>query len=297
MKTLRTFPLFFILIICSCTSPTHNKEMETIAVTDDYGRTVEIPRKIEKVVSLSPAVTEIIYELNRQHLLCGRTEYCNYPPECKTIPSIGGISNLNIEAVIAKSPDIVIIGSIVSKKNVLQLEQMGIPVVCIKEKNDFEGLYENIAKTGVILNCKKEADSIIDILAETVKSFNASPSANTPTHSMYYVVGFGNSGNFTAGGNSHINDIIELSGGVNIASDNKGWSFSNEALLSADPNYIIVRQEDADAFCNMHPYNQLTAVQTGHVIPIESNIIDLQIPRNIDAIAIIRNFVENNPIQ
>ena len=111
---------------------------------------------------------------------------------------------------------------------------------------------------------------------------------------MYYVVGFGASGNFTAGGNTFINDIIRMAGGRNIAEDVEGWSYSLEALVKEDPDYIIVRREDSAAFCAMKPYNTLDAVREGHVIGIESGTMDLQVPRNIDAILYLRERMNNH---
>ena len=109
----------------------------------------------------------------------------------------------------------------------------------------------------------------------------------------YYVVGFGASGNFTAGGNTFINDIIRMAGGRNIAEDIEGWSYSLEALVQEDPDYIIVRREDSAAFCGMKPYNRLSAVRNGHVIGIVSGTLDLQVPRNIDAILYLRQRMNN----
>ena len=105
------------------------------------------------------------------------------------------------------------------------------------------------------------------------------------------MVGYGAGGNFTAGGNTFINDIIRMAGGRNIAADVEGWSYSLEALVKEDPDYIIVRREDSAAFCGMKPYNRLSAVQQGRLIGIVSGTFDLQVPRNIDAILYLRQRI------
>lgn len=117
-------------------------------------------------------------------------------------------------------------------------------------------------------------------------TFNIQHSSFTPK--VYYVVGFGAGGNFTAGGNTFINDIIRMAGGRNIAEGIEGWSYSLEALMKENPDYIIVRREDSAAFCTMKPYNTLGAVRQGRVIGIESGTLDLQVPRNIDAVLYLR---------
>ena len=268
----------------------HEQAAVSDTVTDDYGRTVVVPAQPQRVVSLSPAVTEIIYALGAQDILVGRTDFCEYPAEALDIPSIGGISNLNIESIMSRDPDLVISGSMVGKKVTDQMDAMGIPMVCVIEKPHFEALYDNIAAIGKLVNKEREADSLNNMLRDRVNNLSPLTSHLSP---CYYVVGFGASGNFTAGGNTFINDIIRMAGGRNIAEDIDGWSYSLEALVQEDPDYIIVRREDSAAFCCMKPYNRLSAVRNGHVIGIVSGTLDLQVPRNIDAILYLRQRMNN----
>ena len=281
--------LLTAVLLAACGGP---KEQVAISdtVTDDYGRTVVVPTQPQRVVSLSPAVTEIIYALGAQDLLVGRTDFCEYPAEAQDIPSIGGISNLNIESILALNPDLVISGSMVGKKVTDQMDAMGTPMVCVIEKPHFDALYDNIVAIGRLVGKEREADSLNALMRERVNALISSDT-NRLTHStpkVYYVVGFGPSGNFTAGGNTFINDMIRMAGGRNIAEEISGWSYSLEALMKEDPDYIIVRREDSAAFCSTKPYNGLSAVRKGHVIGIESSTFDLQVPRSIDAIIYLR---------
>ena len=282
---------FYLLVFYSCSHPVRQEVTDT--VTDDYGRTVVVPSHPQRVVSLSPAVTEILFALDAGDLLVGRTDFCTYPPEAGRIPSIGGISNLNIENILTLNPDLVISGSMVGKKVTDQMDAMGTPMVCVIEKPKFEALYDNILAIGKLIGKEQAADSLNKLLSDKVTKLlsTQSPShsaTQSPSHSVYYVVGFGPSGNFTAGGNTFINDIIRMAGGRNIAEGIDGWSYSLEALMKEDPDYIIVRREDSAAFCDMKPYDRLSAVRQGHVIGIESGTFDLQVPRNIDAVLYLR---------
>ena len=293
---LRVLLLGFALLFAACGG--HNSQVQvTDTVTDDYGRTVVVPAAPQRVVSLSPAVTEIIYALGAEDILVGRTDFCEYPPEAAEIPSIGGISNLNIEKILSLNPDLVISGSMVGKKVTDQMDAMGVPMVCVIEKPKFEALYDNILAIGHLVGKDKEADSLCNALAarcnEELGMRNIPNSTFTPK--VYYVVGFGAGGNFTAGGNTFINDIIRMAGGRNIAEDVEGWSYSLEALVKEDPDFIIVRREDSAAFCGMKPYYNLSAVKKGHVIGIVSGTLDLQVPRNIDAVLYLRrHFTEQH---
>lgn len=266
-------------------------------ITDDYGRIVVVPSHPERVVSTSPAVTEIMFALGAGDLLVGRTDFCVYPDEAAQIPSIGGISNLNVERILSLNPDLVISGSMVSKKATDQLDKMGTPIVCVIEKPKFEALYDNITAIGRLIGREHEADSLNALMRERVNALvTDSPNTDTISNSqknalipkVYYVVGYGPSGNFTAGGNTFINDIIRMAGGRNIAEDVSGWSYSLEALVKEDPDYIIVRREDSASFCSTRPYPTLRAVRQGNVIGMVSGTMDLQVPRNIDAILYLR---------
>lgn len=286
---LRFTVLGFVLLLVACGG--HQGQVAvTDTVTDDYGRTVVVPAAPQRVVSLSPAVTEIMFALGAGDLLVGRTDFCVYPDAAGDIPSIGGISNLNVERILSMQPDLIISGSMVGKKFTDQFDQMGTPMVCVIEKPKFEALYDNIKAIGRLVGKEKEADSLIENLKLRMESLLAhgDNSQNFQLPSVYYVVGFGAGGNFTAGGNTFINDIICMAGGRNIAEDIEGWSYSLEALVNEDPDFIIVRREDSAAFCGMKPYNRLSAVKNGHVIGIVSGTLDLQVPRNIDAVLYLR---------
>lgn len=286
-----------LLVLFGCQNKAHHGEGEQ-SFLDDYGRMINTPTNPQRVVSVSPAVTEIMFDLGAGELLVGRTDFCNYPEEALAIESIGGISNLNIEKIISLNPDLVISGSMVPETCIKQLADLGIPVVCIIEKEHFENLYENIARIGTLIGRQRAADSLNNSLKAQIsvldldyyERYNGQDDQYRPT--MYYVVGFGKGGDFTAGANTFINEIIHLAGGKNIAEHNDGWSFSREALLNTNPTYIIIRDEDADAFCRTAPYNKLAAVRLGNIIRINSGMIDLQVPRNIEAIKIIHAAIQ-----
>ncbi|MBR3411257.1 MAG: ABC transporter substrate-binding protein [Bacteroidales bacterium] len=271
-----------VMIGCNNPSASVKGEQQTVTYTDDYGTTVDIPLHPSRIVSTSPAVTEIIYALGGSHLLVGRTDFCSYPPEVADVESIGGISNLNIEKIMSLSPDLVISGSMIPKKSTVQMGKMGVPTVCVIEQKRYDGLYDNISKIGKLIGRTTAADSLNALLRAQLADLDLQ--TNAQPKSVYYVVGFGPSGNFTAGGDSFINDIIKMAGGRNIAEDVSGWSYSLESLMTQDPDYIVIRREDSATFCNTTPYNRLKAVKKGHVIGIESGLIDLQVPRNTEAI-------------
>ncbi len=295
MDMKRKFNLLFVvaLMLCVVGCQTRNGDLGDGMrnFVDDYGDSVMVPAHPQRIVSVSPAITEILFALGANDRLVGRTDFCHYPEEASEIESIGGISNLNIEKILSLHPDLVISGSMVPEKTVQHLLSLGVPVACVIEKSRFDDLYQNILNVGKLVGMADKAEQLNaglqQRLASVLDSLGVSDLDDNQRPSVYYVVGYGKEGNYTAGGNTFINDIIRMAGGNNVAEGITGWNFSIEALMAADPNYVMIRKEDADAFCRMPPYNKLRAVREGNVIAIESGLVDLQVPRNIDGIIFI----------
>lgn len=251
----------------------------------------------KKIVSVSPAITEIIFDLDCGDRLIGRTDFCTYPKEVKNIKSIGGINNSNLEMIISMRPDLVITSSIFTKKMFQTIEASGIPIISFKERNTIDGMYDVIRILGDILDKKDKANEIINSskqrlqeIKEKRENINKAKGLKT-LPKIYYVVGFGSSGDFSAGKDTYINEIITLAGGDNIAKNSINWSFSTEELFSKQPDYIFVRKEDSASFVNTHPYTELKAVKNKKVYGIDSEIMDIQTPRSIEAIEFISKVI------
>lgn len=246
-----------------------------------------------RVVSVSPAITEILFDLDCGDRLIGRTEFCNYPPEAKKIKSIGGINNANLEEIIKLNPNLVITSSIFTKKMFQTIENASIPIISFKDANSIVGMYEIIETLGKVMNKEELAKKIIvgfneELISIKAKRDSTQKSRNNYTiPKIYYVVGFGQTGDFSACKNTFIDEIITLSGGENIAKESLNWSFSKEEIFSNQPDYIFIRKEDSAQFVNTHPYNQLQAVKKNRVYGIESNLMDILSPRTIEAIEFI----------
>ncbi len=282
--------LLFVCVFVSCGDKKQEwKQTIYKEITDTYGRKIVLTKKPERIISISPGITENIFALGEGGRLVGRSAYCLYPKEVEKIPDVGDMLQINTEKIISLQPDLIIIGSIISKDKVQFFSQMGIPVVAIKESSNFAGIYDNLKLLGFVLDKEAKAEEIISELKTGVKELQAKAKAKDTARkpTVYYVVGYGQGGEFTAGGNTYINDLIELSGGKNIAKDVTGWAFSRELLFERNPEYIFIRKEDFENFCKTAPYNTLQAVKEGRAFPIESSWVDVQTPRSIEALRFI----------
>ncbi|MCD8300117.1 MAG: ABC transporter substrate-binding protein [Clostridiales bacterium] len=254
-----------------------------ITVTDSYGEEVTIESEPERVVSVAPNLTETMYFLGVEDKLVGRSDYCDYPEDVVDIDSVGSLYDPDIEAIIALEPDVVIVSTHFDDENSQKLEDVGIPVITLYDEEDVTGVYGMIETLGSVMNANDMAAQLVEQMQDTIDEV-ALTIAGRDEPTVYYVVDFGEYGDFTAGGDTFIGGILDLSGADNIAKDVSGWSIDTETIIEADPDIIIMSEDRVDEFMSTAPYDELTAVQEGNVYGIDTDILDRQGYRNAEGV-------------
>lgn len=256
------------------------QEEAAVRVTDSYGRALLLPEYPDRIVSLAPNVTETLFVLGKGDLVVGRTDYCDWPAEVEGVPSVGTILQPNIERIVALEPDVVIASSHLSKEVDEKLRKLGIPVAVFNYPESFEGTYETILQVARVVGAVQKAEDLIDGIEQTVLTVMSAVSGLSRPR-VYYVISYGQFGDYTAGRGTFIDTLIQIAGGVNVASDVEGWQYSAERLLEKDPDIIICSKyhNTKQGFMKTSPYTQLTAVKQGRVFEIDNNLIDRQGPR------------------
>ncbi len=254
-----------------------------IVVTDSYGETVTIESEPMKVISVAPNLTETMFKIDAGDKLVGRSDYCDYPDEALNVASVGSIYEPDIEAIVSLDPDLVIVSTHFDEENTEKLEELGIPVITLYEEAEMEGVYDMIETLGLVMNrneaaadCVEEMRNIIAEVEETI--------AGQEHPTVYYAVGFGEYGDFTAGGDTFTGQIITLGGADNIAQDVSGWSITPEEIIESDPDIVIMADYMVDEFKNTSPYSELTAVKEDRVYAINNDMLDRQGYRNAEGV-------------
>ncbi len=291
-KIVSLFILLVCVTLCLVSCDKKQKRSEPQIGLNNYYLTpgTDLTTDYKRIASVSPQVTEMLCALGcKDRLLC-RTDFCNFPKDIKNITSVGGINNADVEKIISLHPDIVICSSIFTKRMVQMLEDASLSVLSFKEGNKIEDMYSVMTILGKITSKEAIADSLIadckkrlEIVSNNCKQILKTTKSDKPK--VYYVVGFGSGGDFSAGEDTYINEIFTLAGADNIAKNAKNWSFNKEELFKNQPEYIFVRSEDKETFKRTHPYSELKAVKNNKVIGIDD--LDTQTPRSIDAIEFI----------
>lgn len=254
-----------------------------LTVTDSDGEEVTLEAKPERIVSVAPNLTELVYELGAGDLLVGRSDYCDYPQEVSEVESIGSISAPDMEKLISLEPDLVLVSTHFDEENTEKLQELSVPVLTLYEENSMEGVYDMIETLGEALSCGTQAADCIRQMQETIAEVE-DKIKGLEAPSVYYVVDFGEYGDYTAGGDTFVGKLLEAAGGDNIAKEVTGWNMTLEQIIENDPSIIIIREYRKDEFMNSPNYSGLTAVKEGKVYGIDSNVLDRQGYRNAEGI-------------
>ena len=259
-------------------------------VIDDWERTVTLEKKPERIVTLAPANTEILFALDLGEKVVGVTEFCTYPPEAMSKEKVGGMTTVSVEKVIALNPDLVLALNLNGEETVNTLDNY-FPVLVIDQQKvtRIEDIFTRIELIGTITGEEERATALVAELRGRVKSItNQTEGKEKVTvayiiwHDPLWVTG---SGNFQ-------NDPIEKAGGENIFSDIEDWgTVSVETLIERNPDVIIVSGGHGAA--EMKPYDfimtderlaVLNARKNGRVCLIDADIIARPGPRIVEAL-------------
>jgi len=212
-----------------------------LTIIDDLGRTVTIERLPQRIVSLAPSNTEILFALGLEDKLVGTTDYCDYPEAAKAKPRVAGYLTPDIEKLVSLEPDLVIAESIHEKMVLPALEKLGLTVIVMSAES-IDTVLKDIALIGQINGKGRAASQLINNLTNRIEAVTAK-TKDLPAekrHRVLYVCW--HDPIWTMGHKTFINHLIWKAGGVNIFADDfeKSRVVSLEAIVARNPQVIIV---------------------------------------------------------
>ena len=264
-------------------SQTSKETTYPVEISDSNGNKVTIEKEPTKIVSVAPNLTEMVCKLGLKDKLVGRSDYCDYPADVADIQSVGTIMTPDIEKIVSLEPDLVIVSTHFDEENTKKLTDLGITILTLYDEGNVDGVYDMITSLGLALNQNKEAASIVSDMKTTIDDVKEKING-LEKPSVYYVVGYGEYGDYTAGGDTFIGGLIDLAGGKNIANDISGWSISLEAIVEANPDIIVISEYMKDDFMSAENYKELDAVKNGKVYTLDTNLLDRQGYRNAEGV-------------
>lgn len=284
--------MWVVVVIClmlvpACT-PRENVEWGALArqITDDAGRRVSLPARVDRVVSLAPNLTEIVFAVGAGNKLVGRTSYCDYPAEAKAIPEVGDTLHPSLERIIALKPEVVLV-STASQLEVFTQQLQGQNIaVFVTDPHDLEGVFRSIGLIGEILGQKDQANQLVQKLRERTTAVEQAVKQKQPVRVFYQVSG---EPLYTAGHDAFVTDLMRRAGGASVTADVPGaWpKYSNESALAARPDAIILPSGGSMGAANSNVAEALRespAVQHGRVYKINDDHLARPGPRSVDGL-------------
>lgn len=258
-----------------------------LTITDDLGKEVSIEAEPQRIVSMAPSHTQILYALGLGDKVVGVTEYCSYPPEAQEKPKVGGFSNIDLEQVVGLDPDLVLGTSIHAQSVRPALVERGLKVVLINPET-VDDVLEKIVLVGKVTGREEAATALADELRERIEATmdKAQKAENKPR--VYWEL---SNDLYTAGPGSFIDDLITRAGGINIAADAKEqWPQLNlEALILADPEVIVLADhpygETAEGIKARPGWADISAVKNDRIVEVlDDDLVSQPGPRVAEAL-------------
>ena len=249
-----------------------------IRVVDDFGFEVVINKTPERIVSLAPSNTEILFALGLGDKIVGVTDYDNYPPEALKKPKVGGFSTVNIEKVLSLNPDLVVAAYGNGAETVETLRGYGITVIALNPRN-LTDVMRNIEMLGKITGTGENATKLVEMMKQKIREVEEATANNSRRPKVAHILW--HDPIWVSGGETFIDELIRIAGGTNAFGDMEGWKIvSIEDLLARNPDIIIVNSGTGMGGKNNILYNwamrelkDVNAVREGRVYVIDSDII------------------------
>jgi len=261
-------------------------------VKDDLGFAFQLSSPPQKIISLAPNITEILFALELEKRIVGVTRYCDYPAQARQKEKIGGLIDPSLEKIKALNPDL-IIGFRGNPLRILKrLRSLGFPVFILEAGESLDSIYFTIEKIGTITHQEKQAQALVSSLKNKYEKIEASlrPVRHKPRVFLFlHGLGF-----WTCGKGSFLNDLLTKAKGENVSGKiPKKWlHYSQEQLLHDNPEVMIVMSKSQQEFTRARQWireeshlEKVRAVEEDRIYFLDENLASRLGPRLFDALA------------
>jgi len=236
----------FCLFILPPTLSTGSPQKKT--VWDDQGAPFVLGQAPERIVSLAPNITEILFALELGPRVAAVTRFCDYPPQASGKDKIGGLINPDLEKIKALQPDLVIAYRGNPLSSIRRMRELGLPVFALDAGDTLDSLAFLIARIGQVTGRGKKAAALIRGLADQRNEVKTRLKRAASSPKVFLLLP--GAGLWTSGGQGYLNDLVEQACAVNVAAGlKKPWvDYSLEQLVSDDPEAIILLARSREEF-------------------------------------------------
>ncbi len=258
----------------------------------ERGRPAARATPAQRIVSLSPAITELLYALGAGDRVVGRTTWCDYPPEARAVASVGDGLNPNLETIVARRPDLVVVyRSTLNETAARRLEQLGIATAVLRQDR-LEDLAADARILGALTGRVAAGDSIARVIAQVA----ATPPAVDLRLRVAFVVW--DNPPMVIGAASYLDQLATLAGAGNVFHDlgTASGVVSLETIAARDPDVVVVLADSAPApppaFASRREWQVIRAVRERRFVVLAGSLFARPSPRAAAAVAQFRRLLE-----
>jgi iron complex transport system substrate-binding protein len=257
---------------------------------DDLGRLVAINGTPQRIISLAPSNTEILFALGLGDKVVGVTDWCDYPPEALDKEKVGGYSTPDTEKIVALNPDLILAGYGNPIDVVYTLEGLGLTVFGIKTI-DLDDLLNDIKRIGEITDKELEAQALTSQMTSRIEAVTSITLGLPERPRIFYLIDtYG--GLWTVGQGSFIHELIVKGGGVNIFGNLTSYqTVSIEDVLARDPEIIIASEWVYDWARNSTELASTNASQTDRIFTCADDLVQRPGPRLVEGLEWFAYFI------
>jgi iron complex transport system substrate-binding protein len=258
-------------------------ETAPIVVTDDQGNEIRLPQAAQRIVSLSPHTTEMLFAAGAGARLVGVSNYSDYPAAARQIASVGSINALDLEKILTLKPDLVVAWHSGNKASqVARLRQFGIPVF-ESQPQDFETIASSLERLGRLSGTQAEGATAAAEFRRRWQGLRQKYAERRPVSVFYQIW---SQPLMTLNGQHMVSSVLRLCGGRNIFAElpQLAPTISVEAVLAADPEVILTPSDAKDQpLERWRQYGRLQAVTKQHLYVVNADWLNRAGPRILDA--------------
>ena len=258
---------------------------------DDLGRLVAINGTPQRIVSLAPSNTEILFALGLGDKVVGVTDYCDYPPEALEKEKVGGYADPDIEKLVALNPDLILVAHGTPMDVIDTMVGLGLTLFGIKT-SDLDDALNDIRRIGEITDNELEAQALTSEMAVRIQAVTNQTEELEQRPRVFYIVW--HDPLWTAGSETFINELIEKGGGVNICGNITGYpTISIEEVVARNPEVIITSSWPGvyEWAMNETALNATDARQNDRVFACDDNLVQRPGPRLVQGLEWFAHFI------
>ena len=277
----------FIVIVCALFAGVAMSA--PVSVKDDLGNMVSLPAPASRIVTLAPSVVEVTYAAGAGDKIVATVEYSDYPASALKIPRVGGHSKINLEAVVAAKPDLIIAWESGNSPTAIEkLRQLGIPVF-MSQPHKMSDIPGEIERIGVLAGTSPTAKKAADDFRKRYQAIASKYRDRSPVTVFYQVW---QNPLITIGGQQIMSDAITLCRGDNIFGSLKPLAprVSFEAVIAANPEAIVtsgMADQNPEMLDAWKKWPNLTATQRNNFFFVQSDLMNRSGPRILDGTKIL----------